>query len=795
MYSHMIKNYFKIAWRNLLKSKAFSIINIAGLTTGITVCMMIFLYVMHEFSFDDFHANGKNMYRLMRKFDPNVPPVPYVSGPYAAALENDFHNEIRQIVRVMPDNDLFTYNNRPFNEKKVYVADGNFFNFFTFPLLRGDAAHVLDDPNSVVLTETTAKKYFGNEDPIGKILEMNTNRKLRVTGIAKDVPSNSHLDFDIVIPFSMYKDAPWMKVWLNNNNFTYLMLKPGVSIVSVEKRLPAFADKYLKGAMEETGMKFGLSLEPLRKIYFEPYSPFDHVRHGDKKVVYVFLSIAALILIIACINFMNLSTIRAAERSKEVGLRKVMGALRNTLTWQFLGESILMTVISCFFSIGLLFLLMPLYNGLLGYTLEIPYDQWYLYVFLAGTILVVGLLAGSYPALILSRFSPIEALKGKLKRGKGGTIFRHALVVVQFSISVFLITGTLIINKQMHFVKNSQLGYNQDQALVIPIDNNDFYKNMNSFKKELQANSNIAGVSMMSGEPGGFFDQHTFNVEGHGDKVWQGHTEFADFEFVKTLGLKIIAGRDLSAAFPTDSLQSELINRKAADDLGWTPQQAIGKMIKNTVRDSLPRRVVGVVENFNFTSLKDNIGPLIISPSIDRRVAIVRLRDGDLQNNIAIVKKAYAAAAPAYPFEYTFLDQKFGELYKRDLRQQTILSIFSGLAIIIACLGLFGLASFTAAKRTKEIGVRKVLGSSVQNIVLLLSKELLSPVMLATLIAIPVAYMVMSNWLQGFAYRTPMYWWIFALAALITIAIALLTVSFRALRAALANPTRSLRSE
>ncbi|HEV2481746.1 MAG TPA: ABC transporter permease [Puia sp.] len=794
----MIKNYFKIAWRNLMKSKVFSFINIAGLTTGITVCMMIFLFVMHEFSFDNFHTNGKNIYRVMRTFDPNVPPVPYLSGPYAAALWNDFHNEIRHIVRVMPDNDLFTYNNRPFNEKKVLIVDSNFFSFFSFPLLRGNPATVLADPNSVVLTETTAKKYFGNEDPIGKVLEMNTNqnyRKLKVTGIARDVPSNSHLDFDIVFPLSYYENQPWMHFWLNNDNFTYVMLDPQVSPQTVAKQFPAFMNKYLKETMEQTGIHYELALRPLREIYFERSSSFDQVRHGDKRVVYVFLSIAALILIIACINFMNLSTIRAAERSREVGLRKVMGALRNTLTWQFLGESVLMTVISCMLSIALLFLLMPVYDDLLGYTLEIPYNQWYLYAFLLGTVLVVGLLAGSYPALILSRFTPIEALKGKLKSGKGGTIFRHALVVVQFGISVFLITGTLIINKQMHFVKNRQLGYNQDQALVIRIDNNDFYNHMKSFKQELQANSDIASVSMMSGEPGGFFDQHTFNVEGHGDKVWQGRTEFADVDFVKTLGLKIVAGRDLSAQYPTDSLLAVLINAKAAQDLGWTPQQALGKWIKNTVRDSLPRRVVGVVGNFNFTSLKENIGPLIISPGVDRRVAVVRLRSGDMQNDLAIVKKAYAAAAPAYPFEYTFLDQKFDQLYKKDIRQQTILSIFSGLAIIIACLGLFGLASFTAARRTREIGVRKVLGSSVRNIVLLLSKELLSPVMLATLIAIPIAYMVMSNWLQGFAYRTPMYWWIFVLAAVITVAIALITVSIKALKAALANPTHSLRSE
>ena len=791
----MLKNYLKIAWRNLMKSKVFSFINIFGLTVGITVCLMIFLFVMNEFSFDNFHTKGKDIYRVMRSFDTSIPPVPYLSGPYADALLNDFPGEIKQAVRVFPDNDLGSYKDRSFNEKNVYLVDSNFFTFFSFPLLKGNPATALSDPNSVVMTEATARKYFGNEEPMGKIIELNHERKLRVTGIARDVPANSHLNFDMVLSLSFAYNLPWFKAWINNNHFVYVLLDKQANRASIEKRFSAFMDKYMKPTMQQTGLHVGLSMTPLKEVYFEDASVFDNVRHGSKKVVYVFLSIAALILMIACINFMNLSTIRAAERSKEVGLRKVMGALRQNLAGQFLGESLLLAVISCVLSIGLLQLLMPLYSDLLGFKLNVPYASWWLYAFLVGTIIVVGLLAGSYPALILSGFSPIEALKGKLKLGKGGSLFRQTLVVVQFSISVFLITGTIIITKQMSFIKNKALGYNQEQALFFPLDNNDIDKNMNRFKQELQANSNIASVSMMSGEPGGFFDEHTFEVEGHDNKVWNGRTEFADFEYVRTLGLKIIAGRDLSSQYPTDTVSAVLLNRMAATALGWTPQQAVGKWIKNTVRDSLRRRVVGVVEDFNYTSLKDNIEPLVISPSLDRRVAVVRLKAGNLESNIALVKKAYGDAAPAYPFEYKFLDGKFDEIYRKDIRQQTILSIFSGLAIVIACLGLFGLASFTAAKRTKEIGVRKVLGSSVQNIILLLSKDLLKPVVLATLIAIPVAYSVMHSWLQNFAYRTGLQWWIFALAAGITVVIALATVSFRAVRAAMANPTKSLRNE
>ena len=778
-----------------MKSKVFSFINIFGITTGITVCMMIFLFIMNEFSIDAFHKNGANIYRVMRAFDPAKPPAPYLSGPYADALLNDFRGEIKQVVRVMPSNNLFTVGNQSFNEKNVYFADSNFFTMFSFPLLKGDPATALRDANSVVLTESTARKYFKDQDPMGKILEMDKDRKLRVTGVAKDVPVNSHLDFDLVTPIHYFAGMDFFKGWLNNNHFVYVQLDEHTSPRRLEQRFPAFMEKYMSAIMQKTGYHFRLSLTPLKDIYFENASAFDNVKHGDRKVVYVFLSIALLILLIACINFMNLSTIRAAERSKEVGLRKVMGALRNTLARQFLGESLLLTIISCLLSVILLQLLMPFYSDVLGYKLTVPYGSWYLYAFLGGIIVVVGLLAGSYPAIILSGFSPIEALKGKLRLGKGGSLFRQVLVVVQFSISVFLITGTIIINKQMSFVKNMELGYNQDQAMIIPLDNNEIGEHMNSFKQDLQADSRIAGVSMMTGEPGGFFDLHTFEVEGQGDKIWRSRTEFADFEFVKTLGLKIIAGRDLSAQYPTDSTLAVLVNRAAALDLGFTPQQAIGKWLRNTSRDSLRRRIVGVVDNFNYTSLKEHIEPLVISPSMDRRVTVVRLKGGNVESGIAHVKQAYARAAPAYPFDYTFLDQKFEKLYTRDIRQQQILSIFSGLAIIIACLGLFGLASFTAAKRTKEIGVRKVLGSSVQNIILLLSKELLKPVLLATMIGIPVAYLVMHNWLQSFAYRTGLQWWVFALSSLVTIAIALATVSFRALKAALANPTKSLRSE
>lgn len=791
----MIRNYIKIAWRNLYKNKAFSMIHILGLTIGITVCMMIFIYIMNEFSVDNFHANGKRIYRVMRNFDSMKEGVPYVSGPYAPALLNDFPADVKQAVRVQANQGLFSFDNKSFIEKKLYITDADFFKLFSFKLLKGDASTVLKDPSSVVLSETTAKKYFGDiESAMGKVLKLDKNMQLKVTGIAEDVPANSHLDFDLVVPISNFANNDNFKVWIHNSLFTYVLLDEHTDAAQLQKKFPQFMDKYMGESMARFGAKFGLSLTPMRDIYFEPASAFDNVRHGDKTVVYIFISIAVLILLIACINFTNLSTIRAVERSKEVGLRKVLGALKNHLVLQFIGESMLLTLISCALSVGILLLAMPWYRELLGYKLSVEWNSGPIYLFLAGVIIVIGFLAGSYPAFFLSAFSPIQALKGKLRLGKSGAFFRQSLVVVQFSISVLLIIGTIVIMKQMSFVKGKELGYDQEQAIVVPLDNDDIYDHMGVFKTRLEANPNIASVSLMSGEPGGFHDLHMFDAEGQ-TEPFKSRTEFADFEFVKTLGLKVIAGRNFSPQFRTDSTDAVLINQTAAKKLGVTPEQAIGKWIKNTVRDTTKRRIVGVVKDYNFLSLKENMDALVISPSIDRRVAVIKLKPGNLQSSLAAIKGVYSEVAPIYPFEYSFLDQKFDTTYKTDIRQQTMLTIFSSLAIFIACLGLFGLASFTAVKRTKEIGVRKVLGSSVANILLLFSKDLLKPVLVAMVIAIPLGYYVMSAWLQNFAYRTPLHWGIFVFAAFITFAIALVTVSFKSLKAAMINPVRSLRSE
>ncbi|MFT3911708.1 MAG: ABC transporter permease [Ferruginibacter sp.] len=796
----MFKNYLLIIIKNLRKQRLFSFVNILGLTVGITCCLMIFLYIKHELGYDNFHTKGNDIYRVVRtgdlNFDGKTDKVAYLAGAYSIALRNDYPDIIKKAVRVLPDNDLFTYKNLSFNEKKVYVADIDFFQLFDFPLIKGDRNSVLKEPGSIVLTASAAKKYFGNEDPMGKVLQMNKDLNFKVTGIAGDVPSNSHLDFDMVIPITQFKYFDSTQYMSNNSLFVYIQLNPKVKPAQLVGLFPGFMDKYMGSYYAKSGFKMGLDLQPLKDIYFEDLQ-FDNVKHGNKKIVYIFMSIAILILIIACINFMNLATARATDRSKEVGLRKVLGAIRKQLVGQFILESFLYAAFSSLLALMVLQLLMPSYNNLLGYELPSFWKDPNVYVFILGIIVVIGFLAGIYPALLLSSFSPIESLKGKLRVGKGSAIFRKTLVVFQFSISVLLIISITVISSQMNYVRNKDLGFNKEQSMIIKMDNNDLYRNKVTLKRLLENDPNVLSVSLMSGEPGGFHDVHSFETEARPGEKFLFDTEFSDFEFVKSLGLKIIAGRDFSARFPTDSTNSILINRTVATKLGYTnPEQAIGHWINNVNRENSKRTIVGVVEDYHFVSLKESIEPMVISTSQDWRVAVVRLKPhNNLSATIANIKKSYAEVAPGYPFEYNFLDEQFSQHYKDDVKQGTVLSVFSGIAIFIACLGLFGLASYTAVKRTKEIGVRKVLGSSIQNIVVLLSKDLLKPVILGTLIAAPIGYYVMNKWLQGFAYRIHIQWWMFVVAAFVAIMIALITVSFQAVKAAVANPVKSLRSE
>lgn len=793
----MFRNYLLVAFRNLKKQKSFSLINIFGLTLGISCCLLIFLFIMNEFSFDKFHSKADRLYRVMRIANMNGQNerIPYLSAPYGPALKSDFPSDIEETVRVMPSNGLLESGNQAFNEKKVYFTDDNFFSVFDFKLLKGDPGSVLKDEGSIVITAAMAKKYFGAEDPIGKIMQLDRTHALKVTGVAANVPVNSHLNFDMVVPLKLYKNEPWFSIWNNNNGFTYALLAKNTKPENLMARFPGFMQKYMPNQEMDVLKRMNLGLTPLTDIYFEPAGPWDNVKHGSLNIVYIFLSIALLILGLACINFMNLATAKASDRSKEVGLRKVLGAVKSNLVYQFLGESFLLAFISAVLAVVLVQMLTPAFNQFLGYTLPVFWTKPAFYLFIPAVVLLVGLLAGIYPALVLSSFSPIESLKGKLRLGKSGAFFRKGLVVFQFSISVLLIIGTMVIMLQMNFVRVSELGFEKEHALVMKIDNSDIGMNASRFRTLVKALPGVRDVSIMSGEPGGFYDNFNFDVEGRSDGEYMFRTVFTDMEYVSTLGLKVVAGRAFSEKFPTDSTNAVMINAKTAAKLGLTPEQAIGKRIRNQFRDSAFRTIVGVTEDFHFLSLKDEIQPLVISPGNDIRAAVIRLDAGDPAPAIADIKKTYASLAPVYPFEYNFLDEQFDSQYKTDVQQQDLLKAFAMVGILIACLGLFGLASFTAVKRTKEIGVRKVLGSSVQAIVMLLSKDLLKPVLIGTVLAIPLGYLIMQRWLENFAYRTPIYWWIYAVAVLVSLVIALITVSQQAIKAAMSNPVKSLRTE
>ena len=794
----MIGNYISLAVKNLRKQKVFSIVNIIGLTVGITCCLMILMYVVHEFSYDNFHSKGKDIYRVMRVADMNGTEknIPYVSAAYGPALENDFHEAVEQSVRIMQDNDLVSVGNISFNQKNIFLTDANFFTVFDFKLIAGDPATVLSKPNSVVLTQSSSVKYFGNENPLGRTLTLNKEDLLTVTGVAADVPPNSHLQFEMVIPIEILRAAhpQFFTNFPDNTLFTYVQLKKGITPEQIKGQFPAFMDKYLGEYYKSVGYKMGLKLAPLKDIYFAS-DEFDQVRHGNKSVVYIFLCIAILILLIACINFINLSTARATGRAREVGVRKVLGAVKSQLMTQFIFESILYAALSCLLSLVLVYFLTPLLNEYFELEMHGLWMSPYLYLFVLAIIISVGILSGSYPALLMSSFRPVVALKGKLFTGHQRSFLRKGLVVFQFTISVVLIIMVIGMMWQMKYMRDKNLGFENDQSLIVRIDNSTLYANKEFFKNEMRAISAVKSVSLMSGEPGGFFDTYSFAVENKPDEKLRFNTEYTDFDFVKTLGLKIIAGRDFSDAHRTDSLKAVIINRNAAKTLGYTPEQAVGKWIQNVNRDSVPRTIVGVVEDFHYTSLRSEIGALVIAPGNDKRLALIKLHTNDLPATIQQIEKKYARVAPGYPFEYTFLDEQFGRMYRKEASQELMLSLFSFVAIFIASLGLFGLSSYTAVKRTKEIGVRKVLGSSVKNIVILLTGDLLKPVLIGTLIAVPLGYYLIDTWLQGFAYRAHIGVLVFALAVFTAVCIALITISFQAIKAALANPVKSLRTE
>jgi putative ABC transport system permease protein len=794
----MFKNYFKIAFRNLWKNKVFSFINIMGLTVGMTACFLIFLYVKFELSYDSFNSKADRTYRVVS--DIKTPTeVLHASGPAWAVAPNakDEFPEVESFVRIATDdNVLIKKGDIKFQETKAAWADSALFKVFDFKLLKGNPNTALKEPFSVVFSETAAKKYFGKTDPMGQTLLI-TGDKLpaKVTGIMKDIPENSQIKADLFLSmttitqkFNQSLDSQWG----NYGASAYLLLKPGTNAKALEKKFPAFLERRDGAEMKKMQMYPTLFLEPLKDVYL--YSTRDDSKTGHITNVYIFSIVAIFILLIACFNFIDLTTARSSERAKEVGIRKVVGAGRKQLAGQFLGESVVLCLIAFVLTFFLSWLLLPLFNQLAGKTISSSiFDHWDYLGLLFFASIGIGLLAGIYPALVLSSFKPVIVLKGRFSTGTRGIILRKGLVIAQFTISIALIIATIVVYNQMNFMQNQDLGFSKDQMMVIDT-NGDPAKN--TFEQSVKDLPNVKSVAMSGSVPGGGNPGAYSEIENkHGDmQIANLDLYFVGFNFINQFKIKMVAGRGFSKEFGTDTTQAMVLNEAAVKLFGYTsPEQAIGKRFKQWGREG---KIIGVMKDFHFRSLQEEIKPLSmrIEPGGCNLVSI-KVATTNLPKTIAAVEKKWKTLIPDRPFNYYFLDEFFNRQYRSEVRFGHLFLNFAILAIFISCLGLLGLASYSTIQRTKEIGIRKVMGASVSNIVNLLSIDFLKLVFISFVIAAPLAWYFMHQWLKDFAYRININWWIFLAAGVTAVLVALFTISFQAIKAAIANPVKSLRSE
>jgi putative ABC transport system permease protein len=794
----MIKNYIKIAFRNLWRHKSFSFINIIGLAVGMTACFLIFMYVRFELSYDKFNQNFSQIYRLNTDIkSPNeVLHWSSASAPMGPALQTDFP-EVKADARVFGASFLIESNNQKFQENNISFTDPSIFKLFTFPFIHGNPETALKNPFSIVITETIAKKYFGNTDAMGKTLRLNAKQPVTVTGVIKDVPLNSHFSFDMLISATTMEKMKLidMNEWGNFSNFTYLLIPDANAAANLQAKLPNFLIKHISEDKRRKGYNYVLFVEPLKEVYMDTFrgAPVN----GSMSNVYTFLIIAIFILLIACINFINLTTARATERAKEVGIRKVVGAGKNQLTTQFLGESIIICLISFLFSVLLSMLLLPLFNQLAGKIISHNIiEHGYIFILFAIS-LAIGFIAGIYPALVLTNFSITSVLKGKFSTSVKGIFLRKGLVIVQFTISIVLIVGTIIVYNQLNYMRNQSLGFQKDQMMIVDFNGDSVVQSMSeTLKNELKQVNGVVSVSGSGTTPGNGNSVAYSEVESRSGSLMSMNMNLydVDFDFMPQYGMKMVAGRNFSKEFATDTTQSFVVNETAAKNLGYaSPKDAIGKKFNQWGRKG---QIIGVVQDFHFESLQQNVKPLNlrINPR-NINVFTLKIKGGDIPNTIAAVESKWKVLAPQRPFTYYFLDQNFNKQYATEDRFGKLFMYFAVLAIMISCLGLLGLASYSTLQRTREIGIRKVLGASVPGIVNMLSQEFMLLVFIAAIIAFPLAWVGMHSWLKDFAYKVNIGWWVFAVAGILAMMIAVTTVSFQAIKAALANPVKSLRSE
>ncbi|WP_300603389.1 ABC transporter permease [Niabella sp.] len=795
----MIKNYIKTAWRGLIRNKAFSLINILGLAVGMTACFIIYIYVGFERSYDTFHIKADRIYKVVADVKTPTETITtqgVTSAPVSINLKRDFP-EVQEAVRFTGDGYLLRKGDVFFQEKKSVLADSSLFDVFDFPLVAGNKKTALKEPMSIVLSQTTAKKYFGNADPLGQqVLLTGAAINATITGVMKDIPENSQIKADMFVSMSSYRQIYGVPTadseWTNHAFYTYILLKPGADAKKLAGKFPAFMEYHHGKQARELQMQDYLSLEPLRDVYLR--SKRDGFVSGSINNVYIFSVIAVFILLIACINFINLTTARSAERAKEVGVRKVAGAARLQLAGQFIGESVMIALMAFVLALILLSMLMPLFNQLAGkiITPGIFHDPLHvLELFILS--LTIGVIAGIYPSFVLSSFKPVNVLRGYLVTGAQRLLLRKGLVIFQFAISIILIVGTIVVATQLAYMRSQDLGFNKEHTLFI---NTNFDKNKDRFKQSLAGIPGVLSSCYSAFIPGGGNTSAYSELENKNGEMQKTNMDlyFVDFDYMRQYQLHLVAGRAFSPAFKTDSTQAMVINETATRALGYvTPKDAVGK---NYNQWGSKGKIIGVVKDFHFQSLLQPVKPLTMRYNKDAFAMIsVKLSSKNLSGTVKNIEKQWQQIIPNRPFEYAFLDQFFDEQYHAEDRFSNLFFNFAILAIFISCLGLLGLSLYSTLQRTKEIGVRKVLGAGATNIVLLLSSGFLKLVLVAFVIALPVAWVGMNKWLEGFAYHIRITWWMFALAGLAAVLVAFLTISVQALKAALANPVRALRSE
>lgn len=797
----MIKNYFKIALRNLWKHRTFSFINIMGLTVGMTACFLIFLYVRFETSYDSFHTRADRIYRVVA--DIKTPTEVIRSGVPAWAVPPHVAREFMEVesyVRVMNAPLLVRKGDIKFQEDNLQFADSAFFHVFSFRMLHGDPRTALNEPFSVVLSETASKKYFGNTNPIGQILLLSGQAfPTKVTGVMEDIPENSQIKGDLIVSMSTIsrKLNPGIDdQWSNYGPSGYLLLKPGVNAQAFEAKLPAFLNR-VNGDEEKKSQMFAtLFLEPLRRVYLYSTrdSGFAGKSSGNINNVYIFSIVAVFILLIACINFINLTTARSMERAKEVGIRKVVGALQQQLARQFVGESVLLCLIAFLLTVVLSALLIPPFNNLAGKIISKGiFEHGYFILGLLGAAIGIGLLAGIYPALVLASFRPVVVLKGRFATGTKGILLRKALVVSQFTISIALIIATIIVYNQMNFMRSQDLGFSKDQVMVVNADGDPA---RDAFKQAVAGLPGVKATALSSSVPGGGNPGAYSQIQNKkGDfQVANLDLYFVDWDYINLYKIKMVAGRAFDRSFQSDTTHAMVLNEAAVKMFGYrTPREAVGRSFKQWGREGT---IIGVMKDFHFQSLQKEIKPLSmrIEPNGSQLVSI-NVSAANLPATIAAIGSKWKTLIPNKPFSYFFMDEFFNKQYSSEEKFGKLFLNFAILAIFISCLGLLGLASYSTLQRTKEIGIRKTMGASVTNIVNLLSKGFLVLVFISFCIATPVAWLFMHHWLKDFAYRTTLDWWVFAVACGLALLIAMITISFQAIRSAVANPVVSLRAE